>query len=393
MLRSYRSGFALIELLLAMALLGILIGVSMTALSPTRNIESANEQKIQVEINQLEARVRDWQIAGGQLTGLTDQWKPICRYKEVPGVNDPKCVAFDEVQDDGYVKLIPFRSPPFASPYTGYETKTQDGIVEVRAMFWPRQLPGLVLWFDAEDPNVIASGVRAPDCLADCIISWKDKSGGSPVITTTSTPRRAPLNGGSINGVNAISFFETGFNAAHWDVLTLVPSCPNPPARLDLRGGRDEMEVFIVSEPQTINESAIVFGKSWGNGVQYQFLLNNGRASARVGNGTTVTDTSSVADGKPHIFTWSVGLTDIDIWQDRNLTAQAANVVGSYFTTGLEILLGTRRGNKCPFPTNGSSSAEYFYGDLGEVIVYNRKLTEAEREAVHEDLLEKWKIE
>jgi len=386
MLRSYRLGFALIELLIAMAILGILVGLSVTALSPTRNIESANEQKIQVEINQLEARVRDWQIAGGELTGLTERWQPLCRYKELPGPNDPTCVWFDGVQDDGYVKVIPFRTTS-QSPYTGYEARTQDGIVEVRAMFWPRDIPGLVLWLDAEDPVVISSGART-GCIGDCLNWWKDKSGGTPLITTQSTPRRAPLNGGTINGVNAIAFFETG-TAADWDVLTLQPKAPT---RLDLRGGRDEMEVVIVLEPQSVSESAVVLAKSWGGGVQYEFRLNAGRASARIGNGTLVSDTTTVADGKPHFFTWSVGLSDIDIWQDINHTAHMANAVGPYFTDNLDVLLGTRRAGKAP-PTNGSSPSEYYYGDLGEVIIYNRKLSDDERTKLHQDLAEKWKIQ
>lgn len=110
------KGFTLLEILLVIAVIGILASIVLIAINPNKQIAQARNTARKVDINTLEKALRQYSIDNaGQLPNvILNQYKVICRQ----GITDPSCINLD-VLVPTYIAAIP-RDTQSNTINTGY---------------------------------------------------------------------------------------------------------------------------------------------------------------------------------------------------------------------------------------------------------------------------------
>jgi len=215
----------------------------------------------------------------------------------------------------------------------------------------PSFILGLQLWLQGD---ISPSGV---------IDTWPDQSGldnhGTQLDNSAWRPERVAA---SMNGYGVVRFDGVD------DVLNIP----------DLLSSATEGEIYIVNRLANFDNQY--------NGL-CQFGVQNGVAYSE-DNGDLIWEDFGIDDGAPFAGPGSSTLTQVNIYNSSITTAgvsmvrfngiplQTRTASGVVFTS--TPLLGNDRYN------------EHFRGDIAEVIVYNRALTPAERDAVHVYLAAKY---
>ncbi len=222
----------------------------------------------------------------------------------------------------------------------------------------PIPATNLVVHLDA-DQGIISSG--------DTVNTWSDLSGLGHHATQTGTNRPQVID--STFGTHRGIHFDGTLN-----YLTL-------PTSADLGIQSHDYEVFIVAK----SSSAATMFLLGSTGVEQYEIHLNGSAGARfipTVTGGQYFDKGALGDytnDEPHLFNARATDTYGSITVDRsagdvkNITAQSA-YVGN-------LRLGIRSGDGLPF-----------IGDIAEVIIYNKVLSDAERAKVEEYLMSKYAI-
>jgi prepilin-type N-terminal cleavage/methylation domain-containing protein len=373
-----RSGFSLIEMLVTLGVLSILVSVTILALSPGRHLQQAQDSKILTEINQLEARVRDWQITGGVLSGITNSWQPICRYKE-PCAG----VSFDGLQDDDYVELIPWLDSS-QSPYTGFAARSADGIVEVTAMLFPTDVSGLVVWLDASDLSTIFENTAGTDLAEpnDGVARWNDKSGAGNNVSQTTGARQPNTGVDTLAGHNVISYTRS------------TADCLYTTAFDGFSTGNQNHTVFFVGKDLPVNPSN-ANGWAWGRATTPPSATNRSSAWIPFGPAASnqvwyffsndLTDSDEVADETGVLAFRYNSSYGRQIWRNGVLVAERTSGNTLSFDEPQHFSIGC-------FNRRNTSSAYSFSGDIAEFVAYNRALTDDEMKKIEEYLSEKWGI-
>lgn len=260
--------------------------------------------------------------------------------------------------------------------------------------FNPKSIAGLLAWYDASDASTITTSTG--------VSAWADKSGNGYTLRQ-STGNNQPATGTrTIGGKNVLDF--DGSN----DVLSLGSSPPE--YLLDLATSR-ALTVFAVTAsdlPDNVRR-LVSLQRTGKNSNDTGFFLARhiagpGTVEIAVGGGdstsndqldrnhiTGFTDASSGVE----IYAASVSAADNAATIHKNGTLQSLTV--RYGTMQPSGFLGFGSGNHTLDigTTRGSANlldAAYWDGVVGEILIYTRRLADAERSMVERSLGRKWGI-
>lgn len=202
---------------------------------------------------------------------------------------------------------------------------------------------GLHLWLRA-DAGVTQSGGR--------ISSWIDQSGNGR-NASMATPSRQPFYiPGALNGTPVVRF--TGAESMYLDVFA-------QPSRFS---------VFIVGKNNKTSESFSMILGPGGNAPNNQLRWENGSQALFVGTGNNFpVTTSSIGNTRVyHALSALYNGSTMIVYRDGNAMSSRGLV-----TSGPWILASV----------GSYYSQEFMQGDLAEVVIYDRALSEGERASVN----------
>lgn len=230
----------------------------------------------------------------------------------------------------------------------------------------PLYLPGLVLWTDASvAANVLTSGSD--------VTQWTDLSGGArhllPLVSALST---APSSyaPGAVGGLGAISFAES------------IPLCATARAPFETA----EMTYFAVAQFVTSTSRwSFVIGKDpydWGTGYGVEIdgadigvFVSSSGPSMRA---PVTTDT-------PHILRVIHIAGVANLYVDGTLVSSQA-MASDFDSSAYDYCVGAAQS------TGGGAEDWGMNGHLGEVLHYDRALTDAEITSIEAALRTKWSV-
>ena len=233
-------------------------------------------------------------------------------------------------------------------------------IAPLARVFTPIDIPGCQLWLDGADATT-TSNINT---------TWRDKSGNG----SNATPTAAVFSMGTINSVPAVSF-PAGLNYYTFN----TSGVSNSPG----------FSVFFVSTVSTQSTNGARFLTSTSPSGSVQIYLGNSTGGNLLGTlpaylfasgGGTLMPSSTlvVTAGTPFICSMILSPSGADVWDDGTKNTTSSVVTTNSFTAWAI-------GN---FP--GLSGYE-LNGLMGEVLMYNRPLTDVQRQAVEGYLAHKWR--
>jgi len=224
--------------------------------------------------------------------------------------------------------------------------------------FSPASIPGLRLWLAADTLNALGDGAA--------IASWADGSGNGYNATASGTAQ--PIYKANIQGGLPV----VRFNGTSQGMNTTAPG--------PIAAG---CTVLAVAQIASATSTRALVGSSVQGGLEYRF--NSAKQDvlaenvADLGSGSATWDTAAfrlyelVIDGAGNISFFVNGAAD------------GTSTTTRTFVSG-NISVGINPVNV----TNGNG--EWFSGDMGEVVVYNRPLTNSERLQLENQLRSKWAV-
>ena len=234
--------------------------------------------------------------------------------------------------------------------------------------FNPKTIAGLRVWLDAADASSVTLN-------AGNVSEWRDKSGGGFNLSQGSAALQ-PSYSVWRNGRNGL-----GFNAAN-----VISTFSN--ASLS----QTALSVFVAAE-QTGADSAqglLSFPPTGGTGSDWNnanaLTMETGTASnlleyRRGGSALLLSGSGVLPAG---VVGWIAEPTQYSAFFNGSLVGSAANGTAGSLTYGMVV--GSR------YESNTISTGKYFRGNVGEVLVFSRTLTTAERQQVERYLGQKWGI-
>jgi len=236
-----------------------------------------------------------------------------------------------------------------------------------RQPFLPSVLgTSLKLWLDASDTSTITHSVGA-------VSSWGDKSGNGNNATQATGASQPTLTSNSINGKSALVFDGTD------DFLTAPTSVMNSCSNTSIT-------VFIVSITSVVKAADVIALSPFlanpsfsvllpfSNSLIYFDYTNNSTGRLAVAWGGTV--------GTPYLWTLDSNSTiQKNIYRNGVQIATTATASVANFSTTYSLNIGAR-----------AAASNHFNGSIGEILIYNRFLTNAEKASVNAYLMNKWGI-
>ncbi len=231
------------------------------------------------------------------------------------------------------------------------------------APFKPTDISGSVLWLDAADAGTLTTN------SGGYVSQWSDKSaGGAGTMTKADTEQ--PLSGAvTLNGLNVLQFSGTDYMAGG-AVLT---------------GNDDDYTYIAVWRSHRTSGGQAVFEQGSGGNQRASMLLVNGR----YGFNGEANDRHDLAPFS--VNEWRMAYMEVENSWYNNIRLYDNDTY--YFgRTGNPSTLsigtqGSRVGAKV------LNNSEIFDGEIAEIIVYDRVLTDTERAAVHYYLNSKWALD
>ena len=287
------------------------------------------------------------------------------RYVQVTGGGNPELVINGTPQGtstgriksgDNVAIRLTSSTTGLATQATSIDTGAGTQNFNATTRFLPNAISGLQLWFDANDIDGDFDYTDNPG-NGSAIALWKDKSGNNRDASQGTGSFQPTYNINGIGGANSMTFLT--------DYLS------GNDIGIDTRN--DDFTMIVVKDTSiATNYDTFISSESFGFATQV----------LRFKSGS-------------HLF-WTP-TTGADI---RTLTADnTANTVTSYRNGTLNT-----SGTLNPGPTqsvnfeigrdglSGIGGADYFIGDIGEVIIYNNDLSSSDRQAVEQYLGTKYGI-
>lgn len=225
---------------------------------------------------------------------------------------------------------------------------------ESAAAFSPASISGISLWLKADS-------IAQSDNTA--VSSWADSSGNGYTATQGTSGNQPTLQTNEINGLPVVRF--DGSNDY------LVSDAP---------AGGAEQHLFAVIRVTTVaNEGETIRSGSAAGALHWR--IQYGR------NAALNQSTAEIGYGDPDITintAWLVSFSFSDsgnAWVSRNNGAADANGTYSSSLTARTSVIGSRDG-----------SAEFFHGDIAELITYSAVLSSTDRDAVESYLKTRYGI-
>lgn len=223
--------------------------------------------------------------------------------------------------------------------------------------FSPKSIANLAFWLDGADYNASTG-------------SWPDKSGNGRNFSQSVANDR-PTKTLTINGRDVVSFDGSNdylqgpqVNFQQWSAIAVV------------RADRTTGDNGIVTTDPAVGTRGVQFLR-W-SGTAYQTVAFQATNSVRV-ESTSV----SVSTGTARIVVAVQNATAIEMWTDNTSNGSTACVQQAYTS---ELAIGAATFNATPNATG------FMDGDIGEIMLYSRALTTAERETLQRYLGRRWGI-
>jgi hypothetical protein len=214
--------------------------------------------------------------------------------------------------------------------------------------------PALVYKITASDYNTNTGSLK------DEVAGLTGAAVGSPTITTNDTPSGASAI--TFNGANTFNLNSTGPYSQNQTIFAVIkPS---------------------VSMYSLVNGGAII-GGAQVTGLEYRLIENS--AGTGLVQQDVQTNTNNLAEGSNIVTTAGFSVVELVLNQASNLsmfydngTADPTTGPANSITTGASRI-GARQ-------TTGSSSSEYFIGDIAEIDIYNSALSASASAAIESQL-------
>ncbi len=250
----------------------------------------------------------------------------------------------------------------------GLSTRT---VSVTRTPFTPAVLSGLALWLDGGDAaSVTLDG-------SNNVSQWSDKSGNARHVTQASATQRPAYVASAINGLNCLNFDGSDDFLAS-SAFTL-----------------GELTLFaVVTARWTVTETGAFFGqnftanKSFGRvgGAGFDYLANDIRCvtdgfnSGTSGPRAIGPQPAGLINGQAVLITTRLGTTGTVLRVNR---ASIARVARNDPPTSINLPVAVGR-------PGSSYPAEYWNGRIAELVLYNRLVSDTERDQVESYLAARW---
>jgi hypothetical protein len=254
----------------------------------------------------------------------------------------------------------------------GIGTGAYSTVSRAVAPFNPPSVTGLQLWLDSSDASTLFDATTGGSLVAadGSVARWQDKSGNGRHFTNDSSPPTLQTSGQ--NGLPVVAFDSA---------LSQYLSC----ATLAVTGSSNRT-VFVAGRATGTTSTSFYFalsdnvtdaGSAWGIANELSIRHSGGRFSV-FGSGQ-----SSVFNVVTAMQSGTTS-SDTSMWRNSvSLTASSRNNPGAINTTGTAMTIAA---------TNGTTATGITTCAIGEIIVYNSALSDANRSAVESYLISKWNI-
>ncbi len=227
----------------------------------------------------------------------------------------------------------------------------------------PAEVPGCVLWLKA-DAGVQRAGFA--------VTNWLDQSGAGHHLVQTNAAQRPLFESAvaQLGGLPAVRFNGSGAGQGF------------APADLGIAEGADRTVVMVVI-PEAGHQNSELLGVSTGQNLDFGTFSVNGRLRARNATPTEVnlyTAANTLPYDRPHVVEAGTagGAALVSVWSD------GARYVNSQATTAFRWAL-----TAVNLGRSDMADRSYF-GRVAELAVFNRTLTDAERNKVGQYLAMKY---
>lgn len=224
-----------------------------------------------------------------------------------------------------------------------------------------------VMWLDAFH---ISDGTAPND--GDPVLNWADRANSSDGASISNQAVAPTYDSEGFNGLPALIFGENGGS-----VLELFDTSEDG-------FFEDDWTIFLVGEIQQHND--------WTNTIGNKFVTDGAGWFFRYSNAgkTALAAGSNVTQGTVYGFPWSsvstISKVGSTISLHTNGSAEISSVLpgGETFTNSSPIYLGQK--------DDSEDEGRYHRGPISEVIVFDRALSNTEREYVEGYLAHKWQL-
>ena len=261
-----------------------------------------------------------------------------------------------------------------------------DPTISAGVIKTPKQISNCITWFDADDLSTITTEAGSRN-----IRYWIDKSTSNIVLTGGGlTLANEPLSVlGGLNGRNTVRFdggdyIYGSFNTSYTEFTIFLVM------RGDINNTSYQYPFSINNNTNTTNAFYFdVNDPDGGSATKTLWVYWNSGGSPRSILPLTSPNTSSdFLQGSPTLLTFShtnggSGTNTIYVngrarTDQSNTGTQTITIGGS----GFYLFMGART----------TTIAGPYYGDIGELIIYSRQLSDTERTQVHNYLSNKWRM-
>jgi hypothetical protein len=271
-----------------------------------------------------------------------------------------------------------------------------------RAGTWPRPqdvpqtIAGLQLWLDGDAAETLFDQTTGGSLVAagGAVARWEDKSGNARHATQATSGRR-PNRQDNAQGGRRVLRFDGTYNAPTSERM-IIPSS-------------GAMFNFLHSGTGTVFAVA-----SYASTLFFQTILNNSQTAG--GNGYVLSayhdlgvsvDRTARSFAGPGAATYDTvstgGVYPAGVFRVLTNTIDATNAtaasrsrlyINGALNSGVNTLTGNTSGNSFTDMIIGASEngGYSWIGDIGEILVYNSALSDADRSAVESYLMSKWGI-
>jgi len=251
--------------------------------------------------------------------------------------------------------LIPFNKPAFGKPFGKAFGKGVGGEED----FQPSDIDNLVLWLDASFGLTPSSGD---------ITTWADRSKEGNDVVQGSTIKRPALNPTGINGHPSLTFVPNANPLLAHD-MSITDAAQTG---LNFTGS---FTAYVVNQCTSFAGFPTMFGKS-ANDFRFLYSSNGaGRAILGVGAGKDITSITTTTVNQPSIMElqWEIKVGGV-----VTFSLNGVELGASQFSTVAAIT----RGADPFFVGQGGGDIQFFTGEIGQVLIYDRLLTQTERNRV-----------
>jgi len=257
-----------------------------------------------------------------------------------------------------------------------------DGAASVPAIKNPKQISNCIRWFDADDPSMIVT-----ETGGTAVRYWYDKSdvgssleGGGLTLAKQPNIVTNGMNNRTVMRFDGGDYFIGGFTTAYseFTIIFVMNGNPSSPTSyqypLNINNGSSTNALYFdVNDPD-------------GNFAQTLWVYwDSGGSNRLVVPKTSPNTTSDLVQGSPTIVTFThIGSTNTLFFNGRLPYYSSAAGTQTITTggAGFSLFLGA---------TSTTLNGPY-KGDIAEVIIYSKSLSQKERRSVEGYLSQKWNI-